>query len=95
MTENRVTPARTPAPPASPRSDRSGRTALVVGATGISGSALVDQLTAEGWDVLALSRRAGADRPGVRWISADLRSADDLRRALAGEQPTHVFFTAW
>ncbi|RIJ52938.1 SDR family oxidoreductase [Clavibacter phaseoli] len=95
MTENRETPVRTSAPAASPRSDGTGRTALVVGATGISGSALVDQLTAEGWDVLALSRRAGADRPGVRWISADLRSADDLRRVLAPEKPTHVFFTAW
>jgi nucleoside-diphosphate-sugar epimerase len=95
MTEHRETRARTTSAPASPRSDGTGRTALVVGATGISGSALLDQLTAEGWDVLALSRRAGADRPGVRWISADLRSADDLRRALAGEEPTHVFFTAW
>jgi nucleoside-diphosphate-sugar epimerase len=95
MTDTRTPRARTTSAPASPRSDGTGRTALVVGATGISGSALVDQLTAEGWDVLALSRRAGADRPGVRWISADLRSADDLRRVLAPEQPTHVFFTAW
>jgi len=67
----------------------------VVGATGIGGSALTDQLVAEGWQVLALSRRAGADRESVRWISADLRSADSLREALAHETPTHVFFTAW
>ena len=71
------------------------RTALVVGATGIGGSALADQLVAEGWQVLALSRRPGRERDGIRWISADLRSADELARVLAPESPTHVFFTAW
>ena len=70
-------------------------TALVVGATGIAGSALTDQLVDEGWQVLALARRPGAEREGVRWIAADLRSAADLRAALAPEHPTHVFFTAW
>ena len=69
--------------------------ALVVGATGIGGSAIVDQLVDEGWQVLALSRRPGRERDGVRWISADLRSADALAAALAPEHPTHVFFTAW
>ncbi|MFP7762277.1 SDR family oxidoreductase [Marisediminicola sp. LYQ134] len=71
------------------------RTALVVGASGISGSALTDQLLADGWSVLALSRRPGVARHGVRWISADLQSPADLERALEGERPTHVFFTAW
>lgn len=72
-----------------------GRTALVVGASGISGSAVTDELRGAGWSVLALSRRPGLPREGVRWLSADLRSADDLRRVLAPERPTHVFFTAW
>ena len=71
------------------------RTALVVGATGIGGSALTDQLVDEGWTVLALARRAGAERDGVRWVTADLRSPDDLRAALGTLHPTHVFFTAW
>ncbi|MFG6403053.1 MULTISPECIES: SDR family oxidoreductase [unclassified Microbacterium] len=71
------------------------RSALVVGATGIGGSALVDLLSAQGWPVTALSRRPIAERPGVRPLSADLRSADDLARVLADEKPTHVFFTAW
>lgn len=65
-----------------------------MGASGITGSALVEQLVSEGWEVLALSRRA-ASAPGVRGIAADLRDADSLRGALADEQPTHVFFTAW
>ncbi|TFC25509.1 SDR family oxidoreductase [Cryobacterium sp. TMT1-3] len=71
------------------------RTALVVGASGITGSAVVDQLSAEGWRVLALARRSGRKLPGVRWIQADLRSATDLNRALADEMPEQVFFTAW
>jgi nucleoside-diphosphate-sugar epimerase len=71
------------------------RTALVVGASGITGSAIVDQLSAEGWQVLALARRGGREIPGVRWISADLRSADDLKRVLGSEQPELVYFTAW
>ncbi|ACL41321.1 NAD-dependent epimerase/dehydratase [Pseudarthrobacter chlorophenolicus A6] len=73
----------------------SGRTALVVGATGISGSALVDTLVDDGWSVLALSRRPGPQRAGVTWLSADLTSASALAAVLAPENPSHVFFTAW
>ncbi|MDE8587337.1 SDR family oxidoreductase [Arthrobacter sp. NQ4] len=72
-----------------------GRTALVVGATGIAGSALVDTLVGEGWTVLALSRRPGPGRAGVRWLSADLTSAESLAAVLGPENPSHVFFTAW
>jgi len=72
-----------------------GRTALVAGASGIAGSALVDLLTEQGWSVLALSRTPVAARDGVIPVSADLRSVDSLRTALAGHAPTHVFFTAW
>ena len=75
--------------------DNSKRSALVVGASGITGSAIVDQLAEAGWDVVALARRAGRSIPGVRWITADLRSADDLTRVLAAESPRQVFFTAW
>lgn len=71
------------------------RTALVVGATGIAGSALVDTLVKEGWAVLALSRQPAAERPGVRWLSADLTSAASVKAVLAPENPSHVFFTAW
>lgn len=70
------------------------RTALVVGASGITGSALVDRLRTFRSEILALSRRP-APVPGVRGIAADLRSPKSLRTALADERPTHVFFTAW
>ena len=69
--------------------------ALVVGATGIAGSAIVDHLVADGWTVTALSRRPGAERTGVTWRSADLRSAESLTTTLADVPATHVFFTAW
>lgn len=74
----------------------SGRTALVVGASGITGSAIVSHLLAEGgWHILALSRRAPAADPRVTHVPADLRDAEDLAHALRGTAPTHVFFTAW
>jgi nucleoside-diphosphate-sugar epimerase len=66
----------------------------VVGATGITGTALVETLTREGWDVLGLSRRE-VDTPGVTSLAADLRDAESLRTALADHHPTHVFLTAW
>lgn len=31
----------------------------------------------------------------MRWVAADLTSAEDLARVLADERPTHVYFTAW
>jgi nucleoside-diphosphate-sugar epimerase len=72
------------------------RTALVVGASGITGSAIVSQLLEDGgWRILALSRRAPAAHPQVEHVAADLRDPDDLARALGGTGVTHVFFTAW
>ena len=77
---------------ASPSHDR---VALVVGASGITGSALVDRLAGDGWRVLALARREGRPVAGVRWISADLRSPESLRSALEGQGISQVFFSAW
>jgi nucleoside-diphosphate-sugar epimerase len=71
------------------------RSALVVGATGIAGSAIVDQLLAAGQPVVGLARRPGPARPGLRWVATDLTSAEGLAAALADERPTHVYFTAW
>ncbi|MCU1533026.1 MAG: family oxidoreductase [Arthrobacter sp.] len=75
--------------------DPGKRTALVVGASGIAGSALVDKLTAEGWQVLAMSRSAGRPRYNVHYIEADLSSPESVAEGLTSESPTHVFFTAW
>ena len=84
--------------PALPADQGSTPTALVAGATGIAGAALVDLLSGQGWTVLALSRKAGGDmqdRPGVTAIAADLTSPESLAAALGQTAPTHVFFTSW
>ncbi|MBD7996185.1 SDR family oxidoreductase [Arthrobacter sp. Sa2CUA1] len=81
---------------ASNHNDSAAPTALVAGATGIAGAALVDLLADRGWNVLALSRKATAGvRPGVTPIAADLTSAESLAEALGTARPTHVFFTSW
>ncbi|TGO03776.1 epimerase [Serinibacter arcticus] len=79
------TPVRTPPP---------GAHALVVGASGITGSALVNQLTDAGWRVTGLSR---SPVPGssAEHVAADLRSLASLRDGLADLHPTHVFIAAW
>jgi nucleoside-diphosphate-sugar epimerase len=70
------------------------QTALVVGASGIAGSAVVQQLAAGGWDVLALSRTP-MELTGVRHVPADLTDPESVTRALRTESISHVFFTAW
>jgi uncharacterized protein YbjT (DUF2867 family) len=55
---------------------------VVLGASGVVGSALVDVLK-ETHDVVAVARRPRSE-PGVEWIAADLTSEPDTARALAG-----------
>ena len=71
------------------------RTALIAGITGIGGNHLARELLANGWEVVGLSRRPPQDLPGVRHIAADLLDPPGLALALAGIEPTHVFFTTW
>ena len=79
------TPVRTPP---------DGAHALVVGATGITGSALIEQLVASGWRITGLSRRS-VEIIGAEHVAADLFSTEDLQHKLSGLGPTHVFITAW
>ncbi|WP_298805281.1 SDR family oxidoreductase [uncultured Pseudokineococcus sp.] len=79
------TPVRTPP---------EGAHALVVGATGITGSALVRQLLDAGWRTTGLSRRRPADDRAAH-VAADLTSRASLEEALADVRPTHVFVGAW
>ncbi|MHA7274124.1 SDR family oxidoreductase [Arthrobacter sp. TMT4-20] len=74
---------------------QTGGIALVVGASGIAGSALVEKLAGEGWQVLAMSRTEGTPKANVRYVPADLSSPQSLKDALADVAPTQVFFTAW
>ncbi|PPG65733.1 hypothetical protein C5C31_07270 [Rathayibacter rathayi] len=77
-------------PSSTPVFPSDSRGALVVGATGIGGSAPVDLLTEQGRPVTALSRRPIEARFGVTPLAADLRSAEEFARVPADQQPTHV-----
>src|SRR5689334_23236327 len=71
------------------------RTALVVGATGIIGSALALELTRQGWSVLGLARRPSKDVPGMEPVAADLLDPASLSKALEDHTPSHVFLATW
>jgi nucleoside-diphosphate-sugar epimerase len=66
-----------------------GRTAFVTGATGFLGLNLVEQLTAAGWDVLALHRRTSDLTPlrrfPVRLAEGSVEDPDSLERAVPGK----------
>ncbi|MFG6203367.1 SDR family oxidoreductase [Pseudomonas retamae] len=70
------------------------QTALVVGASGIVGSAITQLLIDNQWQVAALSRHP-SQASGVIPVAADLQDPASLERALAGLKPTHVFITTW
>ncbi|MBY6538468.1 SDR family oxidoreductase [Rhodococcus sp. BP-349] len=74
---------------------RSPGTALVVGATGISGQTICRRLVDAGWRTYGLSRKTELPVDGVTPVTADLLDADALREALRGTAPDLVFFTAW
>ncbi|QJU59721.1 SDR family oxidoreductase [Sphingomonas sp. AP4-R1] len=69
-------------------------TALVVGASGIVGSATAELLNAEGWTVHGLARRPTV-QPGVNPIAADLLDPAATREALKDLNPDAVFITTW
>lgn len=69
--------------------------ALVVGATGITGSNLAEELINQGWTTYGLSRNPNNNIPGLLTIKADLLDEQSLMDALDGISPTHVYFTTW
>ncbi|CAG8865771.1 hypothetical protein PS627_01690 [Pseudomonas fluorescens] len=69
-------------------------TALIVGASGIVGSAITQLLLDNQWQVAALSRHP-SPAPGVIPVAADLQDPASLKNALADLKPTHVFITTW
>ncbi len=70
------------------------RTALIVGASGIVGSAAAERLVAEGWEVHGLARKP-LPQPGVNPVAADLQNAGGLAAALADLKPELVVFATW
>lgn len=69
-------------------------TALVVGASGIVGSATAALLIEQGWEVMGLARRPLL-QSGVKPIAADLQDAAATAAALADVRPDAVFITTW
>jgi nucleoside-diphosphate-sugar epimerase len=69
-------------------------TALVVGASGIVGSATAALLQEQGWSVHGLARRPVV-QSGIRPVAADLRDPADTAAALAGVRADAVFITTW
>ena len=70
------------------------KTALVVGASGIVGSATAARLVTDGWRVHGLARRAVAQE-GVAPVVADLLDPAGTKDALAGVAPDAVFISTW
>lgn len=69
-------------------------TALIVGVSGIIGSATAALLVDEGWQVTGLARRPPL-QSGVIPIAANLQDPESLVRALADLRPAHLFITTW
>ena len=70
--------------------------ALIVGATGLSGSYTGRHLKDAGWTVVTLSRGAVDLDFSDRHIAADLEDAAGAKAALAAAQDvTHVFYCTW
>ncbi|MFC3581226.1 SDR family oxidoreductase [Sphingomonas hylomeconis] len=72
----------------------SAGTALVVGASGIVGSATSKLLVEQGWTVHGLARRPTA-QDGVTGVAADLLDPAATAAALADLTPDAVFITTW
>jgi len=70
------------------------KTALVVGASGIAGSAAAAELVTQGWTVLGLARRP-VEQAGVTPVTADLQDPAATQAALRNARPDAVFFTTW
>ncbi|MET2010759.1 SDR family oxidoreductase [Microbacterium chocolatum] len=72
-------------------------TVLILGASGVVGSASIERFAREGWNVVAASRRRPqfVDESLYTFVPLDLSSADATREAIAGvPQVTHVVFAA-
>lgn len=69
--------------------------ALVVGASGITGSNLAEKLISNGWTTYGLSRNPNTEIKNLRTVMADLMNPESLKDALAEILPTHVFITTW
>lgn len=73
------------------------KTALVIGATGVSGRTLVDHLaTLDDWEIYGVSRSRPDWDTRAKFVSVDLLDAAAAKRELAVlDDVTHVFYTGF
>lgn len=69
--------------------------ALVVGASGITGSNLAEKLITKGWETYGLARNPNTEIQNLKPVAANLLEIDSLQLALADISPTHVYITTW
>lgn len=69
--------------------------ALVIGASGITGSNLAEELIKRGWITYGLARNPHTGNRELKPVAADLLDIDGLKSALADVRPTHVYITTW
>lgn len=69
--------------------------ALVVGATGITGNNLAQELISNGFITYGLSRNPNNLVDNLIPVKADLLDIQSLEIALKDISPTHVYFTTW
>lgn len=69
--------------------------ALVVGATGITGSTLSEKLIGKGWTTFGLARNPRGDIENLKPVAADLLDLENLKMALKDVFPTHIYITSW
>ncbi len=71
-----------------------GERALIVGSTGIVGSAAARHLADQGYEVFGLARRPRPE-PGVTPVAADLQDSASLHAALSEVRPAIVVIATW
>ena len=69
--------------------------ALVIGATGIAGRGVSQELLNAGARVHGLSRHRDGVIAGVKHVGADLLDPESVNKAMSGIGPSHVYLTAW
>lgn len=69
--------------------------ALVVGASGITGSNLAESLISKGWDTYGLARTPSLENKSLKPVAADLLNLENLKMALKEITPTHIYITTW